>query len=282
MMDENKKSYYAVIPACVRYDEKLPANAKLLYGEITALTNEKGYCWASNAYFAKLYNVTPQTVSNWIALLKKQKHITIKVSQKDGNSRKISIKPIKENIDTPINENLNTSSGKDIDLLRNSLIPIKKNLKHNITFNTKTNNTINNGDKSPDPSLKNEKEDMNIPTWCISLAEQIYLNASKTPKKHELEAGAKVLHDIERIDGYKPDEIQKAIEWGLRDKRNGFNWSSQLKSPARLRNKRNGAGDLTKFENLRADYLTKNPPEAVPSYLRSSNEKRMSKPMFED
>ena len=121
-----------------------------------------------------------------------------------------------------------------------------------------------------------------IPTWCISLAEQIYLNASKTPKKHELEAGAKVLHDIERLDGYKPDEIQKAIEWGLRDKRNGFNWSSQLKSPARLRNKRNGAGDLTKFENLRADYLTKNPPEAVPSYLRSSNEKRMSKPMWEE
>ena len=135
---------------------------------------------------------------------------------------------------------------------------------------------------TPDQSPKNEKEDMNIPTWCISLAEQIYLNASKTPKKHELEAGAKVLHDIERLDGYKPDEIQKAIEWGLRDKRNGFNWSSQLKSPARLRNKRNGAGDLTKFENLRADYLTKNPPEAVPSYLRSSNEKRMSKPMWEE
>ena len=54
---ENNKNYYAVIPAEVRYSKNLKANEKLMYGELTALANEKGYCYASNEYFSQLYNV---------------------------------------------------------------------------------------------------------------------------------------------------------------------------------------------------------------------------------
>ena len=68
-MKENP-TYYAIIPANVRYDENIPLGAKLMYGEITALSNKEGYCWASNNYFAALYKVHPNTIQNWITALK--------------------------------------------------------------------------------------------------------------------------------------------------------------------------------------------------------------------
>lgn len=60
--------YYAIIPATVRYSDLIP-NAKLLYGEITALCNKEGYCYASNSYFADLYGVDIKQVSRWIGNL---------------------------------------------------------------------------------------------------------------------------------------------------------------------------------------------------------------------
>ena len=47
-MGKEKPNYYAIIPAEIRYDKKLTPNSKLLYGEITALANKEGYCWAGN------------------------------------------------------------------------------------------------------------------------------------------------------------------------------------------------------------------------------------------
>lgn len=68
-MSEESPNYYAVIPATVRYDPNLVPNAKLLYGEITALANKKGFCWARNRYFADLYGVSLSSISRWISQL---------------------------------------------------------------------------------------------------------------------------------------------------------------------------------------------------------------------
>ena len=77
-------SYYAIIPANVRYDKDICANAKLLYGEITALCNKSGYCWATNEYFAELYNVSRVSISKWVNQLIDKNHINSKLNYREG------------------------------------------------------------------------------------------------------------------------------------------------------------------------------------------------------
>ncbi len=85
----DKKSYYAVIPAAVRYDSELSSGEKLLYGEITALCNEKGYCWASNKYFAKLYGKHVDTITRWLKNLVELEYIRSIIDRDAGNSRRL-------------------------------------------------------------------------------------------------------------------------------------------------------------------------------------------------
>ena len=81
--EEIKNNYYAVIPATVRYNKELKPAEKLLYGEVTALANKMGYCFATNKYFADLYNVTNHTVSQWISHLEKKGYIQIDIIRND-------------------------------------------------------------------------------------------------------------------------------------------------------------------------------------------------------
>ena len=122
-----RKGYYAIIPADVRYSN-IPASAKLLYGEITALSNQEGYCWATNNYFAKLYGVTKGTVSVWMQELKKEGFITIEVQRnelKQVVKRKVSI--VKKN-DRGIME-MNEDNIKDKNITKeNILMALNKRL----------------------------------------------------------------------------------------------------------------------------------------------------------
>lgn len=138
-MEEQQKAYYAIIPANVRYDKDLVPNAKLLYGEITALCNEKGYCWATNQYFAELYNVSDRTIKNWISQLTDKGYIQRSVKYREGTKeieqRKLFIG----------RENNFTTSGNYVPDPRenNFTTPSEKNFLDN---NTSINNTFNNTD----------------------------------------------------------------------------------------------------------------------------------------
>ena len=78
-MSDRVPSYYAVIPASVRYDQGLRPNAKLLYGELSALAVAEGYCWATNGYFAQLFALSAKTVAELIRQLADRGHIRVEV-----------------------------------------------------------------------------------------------------------------------------------------------------------------------------------------------------------
>ena len=118
-MEENRPGYYAVIPAEVRYDDSIPANAKLLYGEISALVGAEGYCFASNQYFAILYGMAEETIARLITKLEKAGHIR-RILERDESgqivARKLYLKvslpdvqfacqPLDEKINTPRQKN---------------------------------------------------------------------------------------------------------------------------------------------------------------------------------
>lgn len=134
-------SYYAIIPANVRYDKDLTPNAKLLYGEITALCNSKGYCWANNEYFANLYDVSKTSISKWISSLIEKKYVESKLLYKEGTKEILNryltlvVNPIEEKLNTPMKVSLNS--------------PIEEKLKDNTTVSniTNSNNTINSKDE---------------------------------------------------------------------------------------------------------------------------------------
>lgn len=140
---EERPNYYAIIPANIRYDADLTANAKLLYGEITALCNEKGYCWATNEYFANLYGVSKTSISKWISSLIQKEYIFSETIYKEGTKEILNryLRIVKD----PIEEKLNRG--------------IEEKLKDN---NTYINNTINNKEiykeRFKKPTLEEVKE----------------------------------------------------------------------------------------------------------------------------
>lgn len=130
-------NYYAILPANVRYDKTLKANEKLLYGEITALCDKEGYCWASNSYFSILYNVSKETISRWISNLKDKGYIESKIIcnpyLNDLSVRVLTIKsiPLDEIINPPLDENVNhnNTSNNIKEINNNKLLFTKKSFK---------------------------------------------------------------------------------------------------------------------------------------------------------
>ncbi|MDF3343245.1 conserved phage C-terminal domain-containing protein [Staphylococcus aureus] len=127
-------SYYSIITANVRYDNRLTDSEKLLFAEITSLSNKYGYCTASNGYFSKLYEVTKRTISARINNLKENGYLKIELDYKGSEVKQRRLYPMTQS-SIPIENNFHRG------VENNFHTPIERNFQEN---NTSINNTSNN------------------------------------------------------------------------------------------------------------------------------------------
>ena len=154
-MDDEKPSYYSIITADVRYDERLKPNEKLLYSEITALSNKYGYCTATNSYFSKLYRADKSTVSRWVSHLEKCGYVQVEQTR-DG-------KRIVQRKIYPVATPLLTKKSKPY--AQKDQYPIDKKVKGNIT---RVNTTSINKERE-ELSSSRQTEKLPLVTWPDSL-----------------------------------------------------------------------------------------------------------------
>lgn len=169
-MDDEKPSYYSIITADVRYDERLKPNEKLLYSEITALSNKYGYCTATNSYFSKLYRADKSTVSRWVSHLEKCGYVQVEQTRDGKRIVQRKIYPVA----TPL------LTKKSIPYAQKDQYPIDKKVKGNITRVNTT--SMNMRERIKQPLDKNTE--LSLLSWPDSLGvmtdqiSKLLLNAS--------------------------------------------------------------------------------------------------------
>lgn len=81
-------SMWAILPAKVRYDKRLPANAKLLYAEIAAKCNRDGVCYMFNQTMGDILGVSADRVARLTKLLEDAGYIVIHIDNTALNSQR--------------------------------------------------------------------------------------------------------------------------------------------------------------------------------------------------
>ncbi len=122
-------SFFSILTADVRYSKEITDFQKILYSEITALSNKWGYCTALNQYFADLYDKDVATISRSISSLAKHTFLRVEFEMGDGTKRRLYPIVNQGGVDKNVNGGTQKSQGG-----------VDKNVNHN---NTSTNSKEN-------------------------------------------------------------------------------------------------------------------------------------------
>lgn len=152
-MKENPNNY-VIIPAKVRYSTAITDFEKILFVELTALSDESGFAYATNKYLAERFHKSENSVSRSISNLVQEGFIhreVVRNEKKEIIQRKLY--PLCDHLSREVSPNLL------IPIPKNEYTPIPKNGKENSKkiINTKNNNIIEPQKENSIP-LKEQKE----------------------------------------------------------------------------------------------------------------------------
>lgn len=174
---DNLPSFYSILTANVRYDNRLSFAERVFYSEITCRTNALGYCYTSNCTFAKLYNKDIRTITRWVSHLTELNYIKVELIKDELGQviqRKIYISEL-GGIDKNVYRGIDKNAGRGTD---------KNVLYNNININNNTHTT----------SLEKVK---------IKYAEKVYMTESEYLDLKTLYGDSKAKKCIEELNLYK-------------------------------------------------------------------------------
>ena len=211
----NNPNYYAIIPASVRYNKDLSFLEKFLYCELTALSNVDGYTFASNKYFADLYDKDQKTISRAISHLEELGYISIEYEKVGAKvtKRRIYLAEVKSTSDkivnrTEITGDKNITREQEKYLLASDKIVTENNVSYDYILSLIMYNLP-----------KEEKEIIKSYNFNKQVEDKIYawLQHKKEKNQKYKQSGLKELlnklqkDSIEHGDQYVVDEISNSI-----------------------------------------------------------------------
>lgn len=165
---------YWIIPQTVGKDNNLKPLDKLIYAQILSLSKSKGYCYATNNYFAKMNNyLTKRTIINSLRKLKKYNYIKIEIDNTEKNNSKRKIYIVDEEVVKKYSlciENKNNTSDENKYTQNNRYINNK--IKENGPVLSKDDDGVMlwNG-KRCESNKPNEKEMKELEEWIASFGD---------------------------------------------------------------------------------------------------------------
>ncbi len=152
--EELLPTYYSVLPASVRYCKSLTHFEKILYSELSCLTTTKGYCFATNSYFAKIYGCNTKTITRSFSNLEKNGFIKIQLLKKPSGEvvqRRIFLVAATSFCEQPMDKNVSDNIIKSNTIkynnitenpfsFENSLFTVRSTEKENLNLLTENDN----------------------------------------------------------------------------------------------------------------------------------------------